>query len=162
MKPSTSSNKISTPSSLPAPLLMAEGITDSHSLQPALYKLAAKSYEYEEVSCCPSIERASIYRGKHLSSIEDTKELLYREQASSAKPSAAYARPKSKPASSSFANSTVDSAASDLSSTDNSSGALTLFMKSVLGEKTFSSINLLSVSFFVSGILLMFYLMHLI
>ena len=159
MKPSTS-DKIFSPSSLPVPIFMAESTTDSDSLQPTLHKLPTKPYAYKKVNPTPSIEVAT-----HFSGVDETTDILYRShhsQASSTKPSAAYANSESKLASANFELSTFDSAASKLSSPESSSNSLAPFMKSVFGEKAFNSISPLSVSFFVSGILLMFYLLHLI
>ena len=156
MKPSTS-DKIFSPSSLPVPIFMAESTTDSDSLQSTLHKLPTKPYAYKKVNSTPSIEMAT-----HFSGVDEPTDILYRSQSSATKPSAAYADSESKRASASFELSTFDSTASKLSSTEGSSNSLALFMKSIFGEKAFNSISSLSVSFFVSGILLMFYLIHLI
>lgn len=160
MKPSTS-DKIFTPSSLPTPLLMAEGSADSNSLQPAFYKSASPPYEYKykKVSHTPSIDLNT-----NLSGSKEEAALLYREQACPTNSSAAsstapktYVKSESQLASSAF-----DTASNEIPSTKNNNKALTLFMKSLLGEKAFHSISLLSVSFFISGMLLMFYLINLI
>ena len=156
MKPSNS-DKILPPSSLPSQILMVDGPADSSNLQPSFYKLATKPYKYKKVSHTPTTNL-----GSHLSGMEEKKDLLYREQAYSAKPTATCSRSDAQLSRSSLANSTLDNTSNELSSIEDTNKTLIPFMKSLLGEKAFNSISLMSVSFFISGMLLMFYFTNLI
>ena len=160
MKPSNS-DKILPPSSLPSQILMVDGPADSSNLQPTFYKLATKPYKYKKVSHTSSTNLTKNL-GSHLSGMEEKKDLLYREQAYSAKPTATCSRSDAQLSRSSLANSTLDNTSNELSSIEDTNKTLIPFMKSLLGEKAFNSISLMSVSFFISGMLLMFYFTNLI
>lgn len=160
MKPSNS-DKILPSSSLPSRILMVDGPADSSNLQPSVYKLATKPYKYRKTSHTSAINLATNLES-HLSGIDEKKDLLYREQAYSAKPTATCSRLDAQLSRSSLANSTLDNTSNELSSIEDTNKTLIPFMKSLLGEKAFNSISLMSVSFFISGMLLMFYFTNLI
>ncbi|WP_313596666.1 hypothetical protein [Psychrobacter sanguinis] len=134
----SSSDKIFSPAALPLPILTAEYSTDLGKTSNTSYKTTSTlSNSYKEL------------RYEHPSAI--TKNLLetnhtYDTHSTAEKVSLESTLPKS--------------TSKALSHTENNNPGLLFFMKSLLGDKAFDSISLLSASFFISGILLMLYLLN--
>ena len=135
----SSSDKIFNPSALPLPILTAEYSTDLGKISNTIHKTTPTSYKelrYE----CPTAITKNLLETNH----------AYDTHSMAEKVSLESTLPKS----------TVDTTSNTLSHTEKNNPGLLLFMKSLLGDKAFDSISLLSVSFFISGILLMFYLIN--
>ena len=135
----SSSDKIFNPAALPLPILTAEYSTDLGKISNTIHKTNPTFYKelrYE----CPTAITKNLLETNH----------AYDTHSMAEKVSLESTLPKS----------TADTTSNALSHTENNNPGLLLFMKSLLGDKAFDSISLLSVSFFISGILLMLYLLN--
>ena len=133
-----SSDKIFSPAALPLPILTAEHSTDLGKTSNTSYKTTSTlSNSYKELRYeHPSATTKNLLETNHTYDTHSTAEKVSLEST----------LPKS--------------TSKALSHTENNNPGLLLFMKSLLGDKAFDSISLLSVSFFISGILLMLYLLN--
>ena len=133
-----SSDKIFSPAALPLPILTAEYSTDLGKTYNTSYKTTSTlSNSYKELRYeHPSATTKNLLETNHTYETHSTAEKVSLEST----------LPKS--------------TSKALSHTENNNPGLLFFMKSLLGDKAFDSISLLSVSFFISGILLMLYLLN--
>lgn len=134
----SSSDKIFSPAALPLPILTAEYSTDLDKTSNTSYKTTSTlSNSYKELRYeHPSATTKNLLETNHTYDTYSTAEKVSLEST----------LPKS--------------TSNALSHTENNNPGPLLFMKSLLGDKAFDSISLLSVSFFISGILLMVYLLN--
>ena len=134
----SSSDKIFSPVALPLPILTAEYSTDLGKTSNTSYKTTSTlSNSYKELRYeHPSATTKNLLETNHTYDTHSTAEKVSLEST----------LPKS--------------TSKALSHTENNNPGLLFFMKSLLGDKAFDSISLLSVSFFISGILLMLYLLN--
>jgi len=134
----SSSDKIFSPAALPLPILTAEYSTDLGKTFNTSYKTTSTlSNSYKELRYeHPSATTKNLLETNHTYDTHSTAEKVSLEST----------LPKS--------------TSKALSHTENNNPGLLFFMKSLLGDKAFDSISLLSVSFFISGILLMLYLLN--
>ena len=141
----SSSNKIFNPAALPLPILTAEYSTNLGKISNTIHKSTTiykttptshKELRYE----CPTAITKNLLETNHA---YDTNSMAEEVSLESTLP-----------------KSTADTTSNALPHTEKNNPGLLLFMKSLLGDKAFESISLLSVSFFISGILLMFYLIN--
>ena len=138
----SSSDKIFSPAALPLPILTAEYSTDLGKTSNTSYKTTSTlSNSYKELRYeHPSATTKNLLETNHTYDTHSTAEKVSLE--------------------STLPKSTADTTSNALSHTENNNPGPLLFMKSLLGDKAFDSISLLSVSFFISGILLMVYLLN--
>lgn len=135
----SSSDKIFNPAALPLPILTAEYSTDLGKISNTIHKTTLTSYKELRYDC-PTAVTKNLLETNHAYDTHSVAEKVSLEST----------LPKSR----------ADTTSNALSHTENNNPGLLLFMKSLLGDKAFDSISLLSVSFFISGILLMFYLIN--
>ena len=135
----SSSDKIFNPAALPLPILTAEYSTDLGKISNTIHKTTPTSYKELRYDC-PTAATKNLLETNHAYDTHSVAEKVSLE--------------------STLPKSTVDTTSNALSHTKNNNLELRLFMKSLLGDKAFDSISLLSVSFFISGILLMLYLLN--
>jgi hypothetical protein len=135
----SSSDKIFNPAALPLPILTAEYSTDLGKISNTIHKTTPTSYKELRYDC-PTAVTKNLLETNHAYDTHSVAEKVSLE--------------------STLPNSTADTTSNALSHTENNNPGLLLFMKSLLGDKAFDSISLLSVSFFISGILLMVYLLN--
>ena len=135
----SSSDKIFNPAALPLPILTAEYSTDLGKISNTIHKTTPTSYKELRYDC-PTAVTKNLLETNHAYDTHSVAEKVSLE--------------------STLPKSTADTTSNALSHTENNNPGLLLFMKSLLGDKAFDSISLLSVSFFISGILLMFYLIN--
>jgi len=135
----SSSDKIFNPAALPLPILTAEYSTDLGKISNTIHKTTPTSYKELRYDC-PTAVTKNLLETNHAYDTHSVAEKVSLE--------------------STLPKSTVDTTSNALSHTKNNNLELRLFMKSLLGDKAFDSISLLSVSFFISGILLMLYLLN--
>ena len=135
----SSSDKIFNPAALPLPILTAEYSTDLGKISNTIHKTTPTSYKELRYDC-PTAATKNLLETNHAYDTHSVAEKVSLE--------------------STLPNSTADTTSNALSHTENNNPGLLLFMKSLLGDKAFDSISLLSVSFFISGILLMVYLLN--
>ena len=141
----SSSNKIFNPAALPLPILTAEYSTDLGKISNTVHKSntihKTTPTSYKELRYdCPTALTKNLLETNHAYDTHSVAEKVSLE--------------------STLPKSTAGTTSNALSHTENNNPGLLLFMKSLLGDKAFESISLLSVSFFISGILLMFYLIN--
>jgi hypothetical protein len=127
------------PAALPLPILTAEYSTDLGKISNTIHKTTPTSYKELRYDC-PTAVTKNLLETNHAYDTHSVAEKVSLE--------------------STLPNSTADTTSNALSHTENNNPGLLLFMKSLLGDKAFDSISLLSVSFFISGILLMVYLLN--
>lgn len=141
----SSSDKIFNPAALPLPILTAEYSTNLGKISNTIHKSTTiykttptshKELRYE----CPTAITKNLLETNHAYDTHSMAEEVSLE--------------------STLPKSTADTTSNALPHTEKNNPGLLLFMKSLLGDKAFDSISLLSVSFFISGILLMLYLMN--
>ena len=135
----SSSDKIFNPAALPLPILTAEYSTDLGKISNTIHKTTPTSYKELRYECPTAVTKNSL-ETNHAYDTHSVAEKVSLE--------------------STIPQSTADTKSNALSHPENNNPGLLLFMKSLLGDKAFDSISLLSVSFFISGILLMFYLIN--
>ena len=135
----SSSDKIFNPAALPLPILTAEYSTDLGKISNTIHKTTPTSYKELRYDC-PTAVTKNLLETNHAYDTHSVAEKVSLE--------------------STLPKSTADTTSNALSHTENNNPGLLLFMKSLLGDKAFDSISLLSVSFFISGILLMLYLLN--